>query len=295
MLNLNDLRYFVRAVEDGGITAAARRLGVPKSTVSKRIAELEESLGARLLRRTTRSLTLTDPGRDFYEHARAALIEAETAETAVRMRLAAPSGTVRLTASVPVAQFHLADHLAELARAYPAIRLEVHVTDRFVDLVQDGFDIAVRSHFQPLPDSGLVQRRVAVDPVVMVAAPGYLDLRGTPERPDDLAAHCGLLTGPTATVWRIGDGQGAEVTVAPRPRLVADESLVLLRSATAGLGIACLPEGLCRAGLAAGALVRVLPGWTAGAVTTTILTTHRRGQLPGVRAVVEFLSDRLAR
>ena len=291
MLNLNDLHLFVQAVESGGFAPAARRLRMPKSTISKRVAELEAELGARLIHRTSRSFTLTEVGRDFYDHARAALIEAESAEAVVRRRLAEPSGTVKLTASVPVVQFYLADHLPALARAYPRIHLEVHATDRFVDLVQEGFDIAVRSHFAPLPDSALVQRRISVEPIFLVAAPAYLDAHGAPDRPEELNDREALLTGPSATTWRLRSDEGAEVEVAPKPRMTADESAVLLKACMAGLGITCLPDGICRAAIESGKLVRVLSRWTAGAVTTTMLMPHRRGQLPAVRAVVAFLSE----
>lgn len=289
MLNLNDLKFFVAAIEHGGFAAAARRLGVPKSTVSKRVAELETALGARLILRTSRSFTLTEAGRDFHEHARAALIEAEAAEDAVRSRASEPSGTVRITASVPTAQFDLAPHLPRLARLYPRLHLQLDVTDRFVDVVQEGYDIAVRSHFAPLPDSGLVQRRARVNPIVLVASPDYLAQRGTPDTPEALAQHDGLLTAPGATSWQLDDGQGRVLRVVPRPRMTANESIALLHAATAGLGITCLPAHMCRDTLTAGTLQRVLPAWTAGHVTTTLVMPHRRGLLPGVRVTVEFL------
>jgi DNA-binding transcriptional LysR family regulator len=289
VLNLNDLKFFVAAIEHGGFAAAARRLGVPKSTVSKRVAELETALGARLILRTSRSFTLTEAGRDFHEHARAALIEAEAAEDAVRSRASEPSGTVRITASVPTAQFDLAPHLPRLARLYPRLHLQLDVTDRFVDVVQEGYDIAVRSHFAPLPDSGLVQRRARVNPIVLVASPDYLAQRGTPDTPEALAQHDGLLTAPGATSWQLDDGQGRVLRVVPRPRMTANESIALLHAATAGLGITCLPAHMCRDALTAGTLQRVLPAWTAGHVTTTLVMPHRRGLLPGVRVTVEFL------
>jgi DNA-binding transcriptional LysR family regulator len=289
VLNLNDLKFFVAAIEHGGFAAAARRLGVPKSTVSKRVAELEAALGARLILRTSRSFTLTEAGRDFHEHARAALIEAEAAEDAVRSRASEPSGTVRITASVPTAQFDLAPHLPRLARLYPRLHLQLDVTDRFVDVVQEGYDIAVRSHFAPLPDSGLVQRRARVNPIVLVASPDYLAQRGTPDTPEALAQHDGLLTAPGATSWQLDDGQGRVLRVVPRPRMTANESIALLHAATAGLGITCLPAHMCRDALTAGTLQRVLPAWTAGHVTTTLVMPHRRGLLPGVRVTVEFL------
>ncbi|WP_432284320.1 LysR substrate-binding domain-containing protein [Aminobacter sp. BA135] len=292
MLNLNDLHFFAQAVDNGGFAAAARRLGCPKSTVSKRVAALEVSLGAQLIHRSSRSFTLTDVGRDCYDHARAAVIEAEAVETVVLQRLAEPAGTVRITTSVPNAQFRLAPRLPVLARRYPKLLIQLHVTDRFVDLVQDGFDIALRSHFAPLPDSDLVQRRMSEDAITLVAAPSYLADRGHPETPEALASHDGLMSGMTAKSWRLRDAQGRSVEVAPRQRFHADESVPLLMAAEAGLGIVCLPELISASSVAQGRLVRVLPDWTAGRVTTTILTPHKRGQLPAVRAVIDFLLEK---
>lgn len=291
MLNLNDLVLFAAAVEQGGFAAASRRLGIPKSTISKRVAELEDALSARLIHRTSRAFALTELGRDFYEHARAALIEAEAAEAIVRRRQAEPSGTVRISASVPAAQLYLAAHLPRLARTYPKLQVQLDVTDRFVDLLQENVDIAVRSHFAPLPDSGLVQRPVMVEPIILVAAPTYLDSNGTPQLPADLRDHQGLLTDASATTWPLLHANGERAQVAPRPAMVANESTVLTASAIAGLGIVCLPERMCRDAIDAAQLTRVLPDWNAGTVTTTLVMPHRRGQLPAVRATVEFLVE----
>ncbi|WNG17115.1 LysR substrate-binding domain-containing protein [Cystobacter fuscus] len=294
MLNLNDLALFVAAIEHGGFAAAARRLGVPKATISKRVAELEASLAARLVHRTSRSFTLTEVGRDFHERARAVLIEAEAAEQVVRGRVAEPSGTVRLTASVPTAQLYLAEHLPKLARAYPKLRVQLDVTDRFVDVVQEGYDIAVRSHFTPLPASGLVQRQLVSEPIILVATPDYLAAREPLERPEQLGRHDGLVAALNSTGWRLLGPAGERVEVSPITVMAANESTVLLGAAKAGLGVACLPESMCRVALRSGELIRVLPGWEAGRVTTTLLMPHRRGQLPGVRATVEFLIECLA-
>jgi DNA-binding transcriptional LysR family regulator len=292
MLNLNDLHFFAQAVESGGFAAAARRLGCPKSTVSKRVAALETALGAQLIRRTSRSFTLTDVGRDVYDHARAVVIEAEAAETAVHQRLAEPSGTVWMTASVPTAQFELADRLPALARQYPKLLIQLHVTDRFIDLIQEGFDIAVRSHFEALPDSDLVQRRMGEAKIILLGAPSYLAERGEPATPEELSSHDGLMTTLAVKSWRLSDGAGRTVEVAPRPRFHADESVALLKAAEAGLGIVCLPEMISAQAVSAGRLVHVLPAWTAGSVTTTMLTPHKRGQLPAVRAVMDFLAQK---
>src|SRR5262249_3220993 len=151
-----------------------------------------------------------------------------SAEAAVQRRLAEPSGIVRLTASIPTVQFQLAEQLPRLARAHPKLRLVLHATDRFVDLVHEGFDIAIRRHFAPLPDSSLVQRRLRVQPIVLVASPRYLAEHDAPAQPEDLARHEGLLASEAALTWRLRSDDGQAITVAPRMRMAADESTVLL-------------------------------------------------------------------
>lgn len=294
MLNLNDLALFVQVVDHGGFAAAARALGLPKSTLSKRVAALEAALGLRLIQRSPRSFLPTEAGRDLHRHGTAMLVEAEAAEASARGRLAEPAGRVRLTASMPAAQTLLAPLLPGLAAAWPRIRLEVHVTDRFVDLLQEGFDLALRSHAAPLPDSGLVQRRLAADPVWLWAAPAYLARHGSPAEPAALAAHDGLVVSPAAT-WRLRPvAGGPEQAVQPRPRFCADEAQVLLQAAAAGLGIAALPRRMAAEAQAAGRVQRVLPGWQAGEIETTLLMPHRRGLLPAVRLVADHLAAHLA-
>jgi len=293
LFNLNDLHLFVQAVDSGSFTAAARHLGIPKSTVSKRVAELEGRLGVRLIQRTSRSFALTELGREFFQHAQASIIEAEMAEGIVRRHLAEPAGSVRLTASVPTAQFTLTEHLPALAARYPKLRLSVHVTDRFVDIVQEGFDIALRSHRGPLPDSALVQRKLASHPFLILASPDYISKHGQPRRPEELAEHATIMTSLTENQWRLYTDHGDEALVSLQSVMAADEPYVLMETAAAGLGITCLPTSVCRKALADGRLVRVLPEWTAGSIETTILMPHRRGQLPAVRAVVDFLAEQL--
>lgn len=292
-MNLNDVALFVKVVDQGGFAPAARQTGTPKSTLAKRIGALEADLGVRLIQRSSRRFSVTELGQEFYRHAVAMLIEAETAEQLVRGRLAEPSGTVRITASIPTVQLALARPLLELARLYPRLHIAVQAADRFVDIVQEGFDIAVRDHFAPLPDSGLIQRTVCTDPLYLVAAPDYLAAQGEPAGPDELSRHQGLPANPQAGSWQLYDEAGRVVQVRPQPKFSANESSVLLAAATAGLGIACLPRKLCAAAMKAGTLVRVLPAWTAGNVTTTLLMPHRRGQLPSVRAVADLLVERI--
>lgn len=294
MLNLNDLLMFVRVVDCGGFAAASRVLGIPKSTLSQRVSALEKELGVRLVQRTSRRFVVTEVGRDFHRHAAAMVIEAEAAEQVVKGRLAEPSGTVRITASLPIAQFRLAPVLPRLAASYPKVRIMLDVSDRFVDIVQEGFDIAIRNHFAPLPDTDLVQRRISFDPTCLVASVEYLREKGMPTRPEEVRGLDGLMASHTETVWRLQDAAGAVVEVAPSPRYVANETISLLEAAKSGLGVACLASTFCEPLIASGALVRILPDWTAGGVATTLLMPHRRGQLPSVRVIADRLIAELS-
>ncbi|WP_129791032.1 LysR substrate-binding domain-containing protein [Sphingosinicella sp. CPCC 101087] len=294
MLNLNDLLVFVRVVDHGGFAAAGRALGIPKSTLSKRLSELEKAIGVRLIQRTSRSFAVTEVGRDFYRHAAAMLIEAEAAENVIKGRLAEPSGTVRITASLPIAQFRLASILPRLATAYPKVRIVLDVSDRFVDVVQEGFDIAIRNHFAPLPDTDLVQRRINYDPAWLVASPDYVRERGRPSRPEEANDLDGLLASSSGTIWTLHNAEGAVAQVAPAPRYFANETVSLREAARAGLGVACLAGSFCAPLVESGALLRILPDWAARGVTTTLLMPHRRGQLPSVRAIADHLISELS-
>jgi DNA-binding transcriptional LysR family regulator len=164
VLDLNDFFLFVHVVDRGGFTAAGRTLRMPKSTISHRMQELEANLGVRLLNRTSRHFGLTDAGQDFYRHAVAMLREAELAETAIRHRLTEPTGTVRCTAGSATMQFAMSDIIADFLVRYPKVNIVAHAADRMVDIVGENFDIAVRAHSDPLPDSNLVQRTLAPAP-----------------------------------------------------------------------------------------------------------------------------------
>jgi DNA-binding transcriptional LysR family regulator len=293
MLDLNDLQVFVKVVDHGGFTAAGRALGLPKQTLSKRLAALEKATGVRLVHRTSRSFGVTELGQELYRHATAMVVEAEAAEAVIRGRLAEPSGLVRITASVITVQLFLANLLPRLASTYPHIRIALTATDRFVDVVQEGYDIALRDHLGPLPDSGLVQRRVGVEQFWLVATPDYLADRKMPIEPSDLDAHDGIFGKPGDSGWDMIHPDGRTARVAPRPRYYANEGAGLLAAARAGLGVANLPTSVCGAAVKQGELVRLLPAWTAGSVTTTLLTPHRRGLLPSVRVVADAIVDQL--
>ncbi|WP_309084645.1 LysR substrate-binding domain-containing protein [Chelativorans sp.] len=294
MLNLNDLQVFVQVVDHGGISAASRALGIPKQTLSKRLSVLERQAGVRLIQRTSRRFKVTEVGEDLYRHGSAMLVEAEAAENVIKGRLAEPSGSVRITASVPTAQHTLAPLLPRIAKAYPKILIVLDASDRFVDILREGYDIAIRDHLGPLPDSELVQRRIRTEEFWLVGSPGYLD--GRPLRdPADLAQLEGLFTQPGETRWTLRSSDGGTTVAALIPRYYADEGTALLHAATAGLGIACLPRSMCAQAIRTGELARVLPDWSAGEINTSLIFPHRRGQLPSVRVVADLIIEHLSR
>ncbi len=293
VLDLNDFSCFVQVVDHGGFTAAGRTLGIPKSTLSHRIQQLEANLGVRLLNRTSRRFGMTDAGEEFYRHAVVMLREAELAETAIRHRLHEPAGTVRCTAAVATMQFAMRDMLPDFLLRYPKVNLVAHATDQNVDIVGENYDVAIRTHSDPLPDSTLKQRTLTPAPWLLFAGAAYLDARGAPQTPNDLESHPSLFmmrTGVTS-VWRLRHANKAKAEVVMRltPRLLSDDMIGLKQAAIAGLGIVALPGYVCREDVRSGALRGVLPDWLAGDSTITALIPYRRGLLPSVRVFVDYL------
>jgi DNA-binding transcriptional LysR family regulator len=294
VLDLNDFFFFVQVVDRGGFTAAGRTLRVPKSTLSHRIQELESNLGVRLLNRTSRRFGMTDAGADFYRHAVSMLREAELAETAIRHRLTEPSGTVRCTSGVATMQFALSDIIADFLVQYPKVNIVAHAADRTVDIVGENYDIAVRAHTDPLPDSNLVQRALAPAPWFLFAGADYLHTHGEPEKPEDLQDHPSLFMMRTgvAPVWRLRHTRQKrnEAVMPLAPRLLSDDMVGLQQAAIKGLGIVALPGYVCREAVRSGALRRVLPNWLAGDSTITALIPYRQGLLPSVRVFLDHLA-----
>jgi DNA-binding transcriptional LysR family regulator len=294
MLDLNDFHLFVQVVDRGGFTAAGRALDVPKSTLSHRMQQLEAELGVRLLNRTSRHFGVTDAGKDFYRHAVAMLREAELAETTIRQRLGKPSGTVRCTAGVATMQFAMADIITDFLLQHPKVDVVAHATDRTVDIVSEQFDVAIRAHSDPLPDSALVQRPLASAPWFLFAGASYVDRHGAPATPQDLERHPALFmrrTGVEPMLRLRHSSRAADpVAMSLSPRLVSDDMVGLQRAAIGGLGIVALPSYVCRAAVQSGALRRVLPDWIAADSMITALIPHRQGMLPSVRAFLDHLA-----
>ncbi|WP_437953131.1 LysR substrate-binding domain-containing protein [Sorangium sp. So ce296] len=292
----DDLALFVRIAEHGGLSAAGRALGVPKSSLSRRLQLLEERLGVRLVQRTSRKFIITDVGEEVLEHARAMRVAADAVESVARRRVAEPSGMIRLTCSIGMSKHLVAPLLPRFMVRHPKVDVFLHATNRLVDLVEERFDLALRGYGGPLPDTGLVQRLLSPTPWVLMAAPRYLDARGAPATPDELRAHPGLLLGGPSSraVWRLRSREATE-EIPFVPRLRTDDSVTLLGAAVAGLGIAALPEYSCRDERARGELRRVLPEWQVGDHRVTMLMPSRRGELPAVRALADFFAVEVPR
>ncbi len=294
-LDLNAVMVLVRVVEAGSFRGAAARLGMPKSTVSRRVSELEASLGTQLLQRTTRKLALTDAGAAFVERAESAIAMLEAAQLAVSELQREPRGRLRVTATPQMGQLFLAPLVVDFLEAYPAVQVSLHLTDRHVDLLAERFDVALRAG--PLPDSSLVAHRVTAGGVSLVASPSYLAARGTPRDPTDLAGHDCLVFasagGQPRRVWTLGHGKQVR-EVAVSGRLVADDWQVLLQAAVRGLGIARVPDVLMRDELRRGDLVSVLHEFSPPATPLNLVHLGGRYVTPRTRAFIDFVRPRLA-
>jgi DNA-binding transcriptional LysR family regulator len=295
MLDLNDMYYFVQVVDHKSITAAARSLALPKSTLSYRVNQLEAQLGVRLINRTSRQFAVTEIGAEFYAHARSMLQEAIAAESVVRQRMSSPSGLVRISTAVATAQFALRGVLPRFCERFPKVRLMEKLSDAEVDVVADGFDIAIRAHSQPLQDSTLIQRPLAPTPWMLFSSPGFFDGAKLPEEPGDIADRRSLfmLRDGVPCEWTMRR-EDIVRTVRVSPVLMTSCMLTLKDAAMAGLGIVALPGYVCKEELAQGRLIRVLPEWTCGDAQLTALVPYGQNQLPSVRALLDFLVVEIA-
>lgn len=251
-MDIEDIRTFVEIADAGGISSAAARLGVAKSIVSRRLLRLEAELGVQLLARTTRGAALTEAGVTFRDHAARVGAEIDAAREAIL-----PAGDLRgrLRVAVPLSfgPTHFAPILAEMARRHPHLQIHTCYSDRFVDLVAEGYDCAIRIGY--LQDSNLIARRIGPIHGKLLASPDYIKTHGSPESPEELVAHEALMQGTEA--WQLMDGDKI-ITVRPQGRFKADNGTALLAAATAGLGIAYLPDRLTHEYVTSGALVPVM-------------------------------------
>jgi len=289
MDQLAALRALRRVVELGSFTAAADALGISHTIVSRQVRQLEEHLGAQLLNRTTRRFALTDAGRDYYESTREVLDLLDDADRNVGRHQAEPTGTLRINAPMAFGTIEVAQWLPGFMARYPGVQVDLVCNDRMVDLIEDGFDVALRLA-RDLPDSTLVARRLATSKVLLVASPEYLRTHGAPSVPGDLAQHnCLVYTAATrANEWVLVGEDGSDHAVAVRGSLQANTNVALKAAAAAGVGIANAAAFIVREELQRGALVEVLPGFTPKPRELYALYPQNRHLSPKVRAFVDY-------
>nr|WP_258167202.1 LysR family transcriptional regulator [Scandinavium goeteborgense] len=296
MQDLNDLWYFVQVVDNGGFSPASRVIGIPKSRLSRRIALLEERLETRLIQRSTRSFTVTEAGQIFYRHCKAMMIEAEAAQEAIDSLRAEPRGVIRLTCPITLLHVHIGEMLAQFMARFPHVTVQLEETNRQVDVLNENVDIAIRVRPLPLEDSDLVMRKLADRSMCLVASPALVAQFGVPDSPADLHPWPSLALSKPQQVyrWCLYGPDNQDVTLHHAPRYITTDMIALRSAALAGVGIVQLPLLMLKEQIAAGTLVHLLPEWRTRREIIHAVFPSRRGQLPAVRALIDFLAESYA-
>ncbi len=292
MQDLNDLYYYAQVVEHGGFAPAARALGEPKSKLSRRVSALEDRLGVRLLQRSTRHVTPTEIGRLYYGHCRAMLVQAEAAQDAIDSSLSEPSGLVRMSCPIALLDKRVGAMVAEFMAANPRVSVYVEATNRRVDVIEEGMDLAVRVRPPPLEDSELIMRRLADRGQCLLASPELIREHGRPETPADLGRFPSLALGPRRErhAWQLQSPDGESVRVSHRPRLVTQSMPALQMAAEAGVGVVQLPRMMLDTAFIQGRLETLLPDWEPPREIVHVVFPSRRGLLPAVRGLIDHLA-----
>lgn len=291
MQDLNDMLYFTEVVEAGGFAAAARHLGLPKSKLSRRVAELEDRLGVRLLQRTTRKLSLTDVGTLYLRHCSAMRDAALAAQEAVEYIQTEPRGTVRITCPVTLALSTVGPLVPIFMARYPDVRIDMRVTNRVVDLVEEGVDIALRVRLTLEDSASLVVKNFGQSRTLLVAGPQQLERQWRPDTPEQLEGMdtVGMSPIDTKVTWVLHGPNGATHTLVHLPRYCADDLDTLRFAVLGGIGMCFMPDYMCEEYLRSGRMVEVLPGWNPTPGIFHAVYPTRRGMVPAVRAFLDFL------
>ena len=296
MHDLNDMYYFAEVVERGGFAVAGRALGIPKSRLSRRIAELESKLGVRLLQRTTRRLSLTDAGETFLRHCQAVREAAQNAQAAIEQTQREPSGTVRVSCPVTLSQGIVGALLPEFLRRYPKVRIEMMVSNRSINLLEEGLDVALRVRVS-LEDSGsLVIKRLGMTRQVLVASPELLAIHGVPESPQDLGTKVPTLALTSAdgnSTLHLQTAEGEPLMLHHQARYVADDLVTLKYAVMNGIGVYWMPDYMVRDELERGDLVEVLQNWRLPEGIFHAAFVSRRNMAPALRAFLDYLGEKL--
>jgi DNA-binding transcriptional LysR family regulator len=291
-MQIEDLRIYVAVIKAGNFTAAAEQLMLSKQYVSRRIAALEESLDARLLNRNTRKLSVTDNGQLFAQHAQRILDDVQEAQQAVSGRQQVLQGSFRLSVPMSFGISHLSPYIAEFLSQHPGLQFQVELADRYVDMVGEGFDMAIR--IGTLPDSSLIAKRLGVFRRVICGSPSYIQGAGAPREPEDLLNHACLRYGrESQTGWELFNGEQRKVMAVQGP-MVSNNGEMLRDAAVAGLGLILLPEFIVAPALASGELMTVLDEWQPSSLNLNALYPQHRQRSEVNRVFMTFLQEKLA-
>ncbi|MGE8334966.1 LysR family transcriptional regulator [Pseudomonas laurylsulfatiphila] len=295
--DLNTLYYFTQVVEHHGFAAAGRALDMPKSKLSRRIAELEERLGVRLLHRTSRHCSLTEIGQAYYQRCLAMRVEAESAAELIERNRSEPQGMVRLSCPTALLNTWVGPMLTRYMLKYPLVEVFIESTNRRVDLIHEGFDIALRVRFPPLENTDMVMKVLGNSTQSVVGSPAFLSRLSTPASPADLSGLPSLHWGAAQREyqWELFGADGSTAMIRHAPRMVTDDLLALRHAAVAGIGIVHLPSVVVRDEIAAGQLVELVPGWAPKSGVIHAIFPSRRGLLPSVRTLIDFLGEEFSR
>ncbi|MBY6209931.1 LysR family transcriptional regulator [Microbulbifer agarilyticus] len=292
MTDLNDMMVFRAVVDQGSFTGAATELGLPKSNISRKVSRLEESLGARLLERSTRALHLTEVGRLYYEHCVRIAEEISSAEQVIEAHSAQPKGWIRLCTSVTLGQTLISPLLPSFREQYSEVQLNMMLTNRRVDIIEEGFDLAIRAGESP--DSNLVSRRLYTASLNLYASPQYLEATKNHKitQPADLHQHRCLHMNANSehARWQLSNGD-KEYTFEYEPEMRCNDFSSIQQQVINGAGISLLPDYLCQQAAYAGTLVQVLPGWTGKSVSVYGIFPSRKGASPKIRAFLDYLHE----
>lgn len=295
-MDLNDLVYFYQVVEQGSFTRASHVLGIDKSILSRRISKLEHSLKVKLLYRSTRVLSLTELGHQFYHHCKNIIKESDAAFQTVLAVREKPSGRIRMTCPALFSQFHFGQYLIDFMKQYPDVQINIIATERFVDLNQEGIDVALRFQSSPLIDSSMVALNLGASEHILVASPNYHKNHPPVIHPKDIA-HAKTLfksRGDGLVLWNLKHHKTAEqLSITINPVLQSDEWLILKRAALAGLGVAVMPKKYCQHELNSGELIHVLQDWAVPTATLYLMYPTKRYMIPSVRHFIDFMVKHL--
>lgn len=296
MQDLNELYFFAQVVDHGGFASAARALGMTRSRLSRRIGLLEQRLGVRLVHRSTRRFAVTEIGQEYYRHCVAMLVEADAAQEAVDRTRSEPQGIVRVSCPSSVLYFQIGEMVARFMAQNPKVAVHLESTNPPVDVIREGFDVAIRVRFPPLEESDLVMKVLAESTQRLVASPAVLDGSGRPLLPPDLSALPSLAWGPPHQdhQWCLDGPNGATAHIPHKPRFITEDMVALRFAALRGIGVVQLPTMVVRRDLLEGTLVEVLPNWAPMTGIIHAVFPSRRGLLPSIRAFIDFLAAEYA-